>query len=407
MGSKKLKAIAFQGRKSVGAYNEESLSERRKDLTEKSFGHATEKYRTLGTIANLSVFERLKVLPTGNFRNQPGNDFRDITGETIHSEEKVSSSHCANCTIGCEKLITMPGNSTEKVRLEYQSLFALGPLVGISDRTTILKCSKFCDEMGMDTISAGSTCAWFMESMQRDLIPSKWMNLVPEFEDNKELLENLLKFISQRYGVGDLLADGSARASEEIGLDSGDFAMHVKGLEMPGYEPRALQTLALALAVSTRGACHNRSSAYEYDFSSHIVSDDKGQLVKDGEDYSAIMDSLIWCKFVRKVFEQFYEESTNILNDITGWDMSPDQLTQCGERINNIKKQFNIREGWVKDDDTLPKRIFSEPSYNGTEDVWLKENDLEKMISSYYRARGWTDEGLIPESKLESLGIVF
>ena len=409
MGSKKVKAIAFHGRKSVDTCDEGSLSERRKDLSQKSFGHATEKYRTLGTMANLSVFDRLKVLPTGNFRNQRGDNFKDITGEKIHSEEKVSSSHCANCTIGCEKLVTVPGNGTEKVRLEYQSLFALGPLVGISDRATILKSSKFCDEMGMDTISAGSTCAWFMESMQKDLIPSRWMNKVPEHEDNKDLLENLLKVISQRSGVGDLLAEGSARASKEIGLDSGDFAMHVKGLEMPGYEPRALQTLALALAVSTRGACHNRSSAYEYDFSSDsdTTSGDKGQLVKDGEDYSAVMDSLIWCKFVRKVFEQFYEESANILDDITGWNVSADQLRQCGERINNIKKQFNIREGWVKDHDTLPKRIFSEPSYNGTENVWLREDDLEKMISSYYRAREWTSEGLIPESKLESLGIAF
>ena len=407
MGSKKIKAISFKGYKKLNYFNELNLSKTRKQLAIKSLGEATEKYRTLGTMANLSVFERLKVLPIGNFRNQSNKDFHSISGEAIHNEEKVSTSHCANCTIGCEKLVTIPNGGSAKVRLEYQSLFALGPLVGISDRETILKSSKFCDEMGMDTISAGSTCAWFMECMQKGLLPKQWLELLPTYENDEDLLKKLLNAIAKRSGIGDILAEGSARVSKEIGLGTEDFAMHVKGLEMPGYEPRSLHTMALALAVSTRGACHNRSSAYEYDFASSSDSGklSRGQMVVDGEDYSAVMDSLIWCKFVRKVFDDFYVESSEILNDVTGWDMDPNQLARCGERINNLKKQFNIREGWVMDQDNLPQRIFSEPLSDGENRQSLSESDLGTMIKSYYDAREWTSDGLIPESKLKSLGI--
>ena len=408
MGSKKIKAISFKGHTKVPSFNEKALSKIRIDLNHKSLGAATEKYRTLGTMANLSVFERLKILPTGNFRNQSNTDFQNISGEAIHAEEKVSTSHCANCTIGCEKLVTIPNSGSKKVRLEYQSLFAMGPLVGISDRETILKSSKFCDEAGMDTISAGSTCAWFMECMQKGLIPESWLKLLPKYDDEEDFFAQLLTSIAERSGIGDILAEGSARVSEEIGLGSDEFAMHVKGLEMPGYEPRSLHTMALALAVSTRGACHNRSSAYEYDFSSDsngYEQSSRGRMVVEGEDYSAVMDSLIWCKFVRRVFDNFYDESAEILNNITGWDIDPKQLAQCGERINNLKKQFNIREGWNRSHDNLPKRIFSDPLINGEKVSSISESELDNMIEYYYDARGWTSDGIIPPEKLVSLGI--
>ena len=385
MGSKKIKAISFKGHKKIPSFDENALAKTRIDLNYKSLGEATEKYRTLGTMANLSVFERLKILPTGNFRNQSNKDFQNISGEAMHTEEKVSTSHCANCTIGCEKLITIPNSGSEKVRLEYQSLFAMGPLVGISDRETILKSSKFCDESGMDTISAGSTCAWFMECMQKGIIPESWLKLLPRYDNEEDLFAQLLRSIAERSGIGDILAEGSARVSEGIGLGSQEFAMHVKGLEMPGYEPRSLHTMALALAVSTRGACHNRSSAYEYDFSSDsdgYKQSSRGRMVVEGEDYSAVMDSLIWCKFVRRVFDNFYDESAEILNNITGWDIDPKQLAQCGERINNLKKQFNIREGWNRSHDNLPKRIFSDPLINGEKVSSISESEFCLLYTS-------------------------
>ena len=187
--------------------------------------------------------------------------------------------------------------------------------------------------------------------------------------------------------------------------------MHVKGLEMPGYEPRSLKTMALALAVSTRGACHNRSSAYEADFSNRVnrLEADalRGRITADGEDFSAVLDSLIWCKFLRKAFDDFWDESAESLNLITGWDVTPDELKVAGERINNLKKLFNIREGWTRDDDTLPQRLLSEPLPDGVAaGVALSQSDLDMMIDAYYQARGWNPDGSIPDEKLRELDLL-
>jgi len=218
----------------------------------------------------------------------------------------------------------------------------------------------------------------------------------------------ILNMISKREGIGDLLADGCLRAAKTVGANSVDWAMQVKGLEMPGYEPRSLKTMALGLAVSTRGACHNRSSAYEADFSALVdrlsADEVKGEITKQGEDFSSVLDSLIWCKFLRKAFQDFYTESAAIYEYVTGFDMDDKQLRLAGERINNLKKLFNIREGWTREDDTLPARSLQEKLPTSiVKGEGLLKTDLDIMISSYYKARGWTDEGLIPKSKLEEL----
>ena len=198
------------------------------------------------------------------------------------------------------------------------------------------------------------------------------------------------------------------RAAATVGQGSEAWAMQVKGLEMPGYEPRSLKTMALGLAVSTRGACHNRSSAYEADFSERVdrlkVDDTRGGITMEGEDFSAVLDSLIWCKFLRKAFDDFYAESAAIYERVTGWPMSADELRRAGERINNLKKLFNIREGWSRSDDTLPPRALSEALSDGVaQGVRLTKADLDMMIAGYYRQRGWTPEGDIPPAKLREL----
>ncbi len=401
MGSKKIKALCFSGNNAVSVCDGKALSDTRKRLSVKSIGHATEKYRNLGTIANLSVFNRLGILPSNNFRNSAMPDVEHLSAETFYGQGEVKKAHCANCTIGCEKLITIPGSKSEKVRMEYQSLYAMGPLNGVSDQESVLKNSKFCDEMGIDTISAGATIAWYLECSERGLLESSQAG-------SDASVDSLLDLLVHRKGIGNVLAEGSAKGSDIIGAGSEKLAMHVKGLELPGYEPRTLKALALAMAVSTRGACHNRSSAYDWDFSNRDDSDADtvGKAVIDGEDYSAVMDSLIWCKFIRKVFDDFYVESSVIINEVTGWDMTAEELKKCGERINNLKKLFNIREGWKSDDDTLPHRILTEPVNEGpNEGDRLSENQLNVMIDSYYRVRGWEKDGTIPSQKLKDMDL--
>ena len=186
--------------------------------------------------------------------------------------------------------------------------------------------------------------------------------------------------------------------------------MHVKGLELPGYEPRSLKTMALGLAVSPRGACHNRSGAYEADFSGSVDrlhgDASRGPLVAASEDFAAVLDSLIVCKFLRKCFTDFYEEGAAILNAVTGWDCTAEELRSTGERIHTLKKLFNVREGWQPGDDWLPPRLLNDPLASGVaQGTTLSSTELRGMIRGYYEARGWDEAGFVPGAKLAGLGL--
>ena len=413
MGAKNLKAIAVRGTQAVPVQDYDALNAIGRDLTRRSLGPATEKYRTLGTMANVSVFNSLGTLPTHNFQQSTFEAADSVSAERFHQTHFVKNAHCANCTIGCEKVLVTDDDDKgkrAKGRMEYESAFALGPLVGVSDANAVIRASVMCDELGMDTISAGATIAWAMECFEKGILTAADTGGVSlRFGSGDALLE-CARLIGERKGIGGLLAEGSLRASQIVGQGSDAWAMQVKGLEMPGYEPRSLKTMALGLAVSTRGACHNRSSAYEADFSAKVdrlaVDDRRGRIAAEGEDFSAVLDSLIWCKFLRKAFDDLYEESAEIYTHITGWDISADDLRLAGERINNLKKQFNIREGWRRADDTLPPRVFQEALPTGVAaGVGLDKQDLDMMIQGYYRARGWRKDGTIPMGKLRELGL--
>ena len=413
MGSKNLKAIAVRGRSPAQMFDPESLNAIGRDLSARSLGTATEKYRTTGTMANLAVFDRLGTLPTRNFQQSTFEMTDNVSGEAMYSGHFVKNAHCANCTIGCEKVLTVGSGSGKSTgRMEYESAFALGPLVGMGDRETVIRASHYCDAVGMDTISAGGTIAWAMECFERGILTLADTDGLDLRFGNADILLPCLEAIATRSGnLGSLLAEGSRIAAETVGQGSEDWAMHVKGLEMPGYEPRSLQTMALALAVSTRGACHNRSSAYEADFSNVVnrleADTQRGMITADGEDFSAILDSLIWCKFLRKAFDDFWQESADSLSLITGWDVQPDELKRAGERINNLKKLFNVREGWTREDDTLPERTLTEPLPDGVAaGVGLSNDDLQMMVSAYYCTRGWNADGTIPDSKLAELELL-
>ena len=412
MGSKNLKALALRGSQTVdvampGATHQYSL-----DLSKRSLGAATEKYRELGTMANVSVFNRLGTLPTRNFRESTFEGAEKVSGEHLHQEHLAKNASCANCTIGCEKiLVTSDKGKKSKGRMEYESLFALGPLCGVDDPNTVIRAAAICDDLGMDTISAGVTIAWAMECFDKGLLSTNDTGGIDLSFGNGQAILDILELIGHRKDLGGLLAEGTKMAAERLGGGSSDWAMQVKGLEMPGYEPRSLKTMALGLAVTPRGACHNRSSAYEADFSEQVdrlsVDESRGIIAAESEDFEAVLDSLIWCKFLRKAFNDFYEESAQVYTMITGWDMSLDELKQAGERIHNLKKLFNIREGWSRRDDALPPRTLQEPLPTGVvAGVGLTQEELDYMIAGYYRARGWNDDGSVPDTKLAELGLL-
>jgi aldehyde:ferredoxin oxidoreductase len=401
MGSKRLKAVVVAGTQRVPVADPAGVVKMARDLSQRSFGPATAKYRELGTVANLLTFNRLHALPTRNFQQGQFAEADALSGEALNAARRVARHSCAACTIGCEHIYA---STDGNVRLEYESLFALGPLCGIGDRDIVLRAARLCDQLGLDTISTGATVAFAMECAERGLLKVDGLHF-----GNGDLLLSLLPRIARREeGLGDLLAEGTRRAAERIGGVAPDFAPHVKGLELPGYEPRALQTMALGFAVGSRGADHNRSGAYESDFSTRADrlhgSPASAALAVDTEDRAALMDSLILCKFLRGVFLDFLAEAANLLQSVTGWDVIADELRTTARRIVTAKKLYNVREGWSAAEDTLPPRFLSEGlAVGAAEEAVLPRERLQAMIAAYYSARGWDTAGHVPAALVEQL----
>ncbi len=424
LGSKNIKAIAVRGSRRCEWAQPQQLAALAKDLSARSFGPATAKYRELGTAANLLVFNRLRALPTRNFQSGSFAAASELAPETLSLARQKTRASCAACTIGCEHIYEVAqsggrgpdsgGRGSRRaaaqpelrppgVRLEYENLFALGPLCGVSDPDVVLRASRRCDELGLDTISAGGTIAFAMECAERGLLDAPWLR----FGDGDALLQ-ALELIGRRDGLGDLLAEGSRRAAEQIGGGAIDFAPQVKGLEIPGYEPRALQTMALGFAVGARGADHNRSGAYEADFSEQAdrrrLTPEAAHLAVETEDKAALMDSLILCKFLRGVFTDLYAEAAEMLRLVTSWDITAAELRTTAERIVTAKKLFNIQVGWTPAEDTLPARLLQSPLADDAA-ARLTHRQLAAAVAAYHQARGWSPQGYPPADKLAALGL--
>jgi len=384
LGAKNIKAIAISGTQRTEWAHPAELTALSKSLSKKSFGPATAKYRELGTATNLLTFNRFGALPTRNFQSGTFEEAVNLSPEQLGEVRSKTRKSCMACTIGCEHLYS---NGDSSVRVEYESLFALGSLCGVGDADAVLRASQRCDELGMDTISTGGTIAFAMECVERGWLDEPWLT----FGSSTALLR-AIELIGAREGLGKLLADGSRRAALAIGHNSISIAPQVKGLEIPGYEPRALQTMALGFAVGARGADHNRSGAYEVDFSDKVdrrhVTLDAVRHAIETEDKAALMDSLIICKFLRGVFEDFHAETAEMLHYVTGWDVTADELRETARRIVAAKRQFNVLAGWNSTEDTLPERFLNSPLTSDPEAVLSRER-LDDLVTEYHRQRGW------------------
>lgn len=401
LGSKHIKAILVRGDHRASLADPERAVRIAKDLSARSFGPATAKYRELGTVANLLVFNRLQSLPTRNFESGSFEGAGRLAAEDLGPSRRIARQSCAACTIGCEHIYAVAGRR-KGVRLEYESLFALGPLCGVDDPEVVASAAAACDDAGLDTISTGGTIAFAMACVDRGLIAGRLPGdgRVLRFGDGPALLGAIGAIAGREGDLGAMLALGSRAAAAQIGGEALGLAMHVKGLELPGYHPRALPTMALGLAVGTRGADHNRSGAYEADFAEHDGPRDADAIARDAianEDRSALIDSLILCKFLRGVFADLYEESAAMLHAVTGRDFSADDLRTIARRIVAARKCVNQREGWQRAEDTLPARLLAEEP--------MTAGRLDAMVAAYYRGRGWGEDGSVGRAARESLGL--
>src|SRR5215211_2074374 len=404
LGSKKVKAVAVRGAGiKPPLADAPAVLVAARDLRGRSFGPATAKYRELGTLANLLSFNAINTLPTRNFSAASFEEAPRLAAEELNELRLVARENCASCTIGCEHIYSTPGGGT--ARVEYENVFALGPLCGVSDPDAVLAASSLCDDLGIDTISAGGTLAWAMECAERGLIDAPWLRF-----GDPDALTRALTEIGRREGLGDLLAEGSRRAAETVGQGSAAFAPHVKGLELPGYEPRTLHAMALGLAVNARGADHNRSGAYEADLSGELDrlagGDAHVTAAIETEDRAAIMDSLILCKFLRGVFAEPWSEWPDLLRPVTGWDFDERELRRTARRIVLAKRLYNLREGWTRAEDRLPERFLTEPlAVDSGREAALTPDRLGRMIDAYYTGRGLDPDGRPEAATNTELGL--
>ncbi len=394
MGSKRLKAIAVRGSSLPVSADPRSVASLARSLAERSRGSGTAKYREMGTVANVSFFDRMGLLPTQNFQRGSFTGATAISGETLHLEHLTSKHACAACTVGCEHHFRTRDDGAEvSARLEYETLFALGSLCGVNDPNVVLRASALCDDLGMDAISAGASIAWAMECRDRGVDLGVSPAEIPAWGDGAAILATLEATGNRRTGLGDLLAEGTRGASARVGQGSAAWAMHVKGLELPGYDPRKLPTLALGLAVAARGACHNRSSAYQVDLSDQLGPEAdalaRAQAAAAAEDQAALLDSLTLCKFLRHALQDIHEESAALHAAVTGLPTTAEDLKRAAGEINQIKKQVNLAHGWTRADDTLPLRLLQDAGDGPPIDpTWL-----DRQIRAYYGVRGWDAEG--------------
>jgi aldehyde:ferredoxin oxidoreductase len=427
-GAKKLKALSVRGTKGVRVADPDTLMRLSFDITKTAQGPYTSKYRILGTVTNVLNMNKLGLLPTRNYQQGVFEYAEQVSGEYLSEHHKVKTIACVGCPIACEQMSQVKDGpfAGALAGIEYESLYALGPNLGISDMRAVIKLVDICDEDGMDTMSTGVTIGWAMESFERGVLKKEDFRSAkyPEgFEPNfgnAEAAVALAEMIRDREGIGDLLSQGTRRASRQIdaerGTESWKWAMNSKGLECPGYDARGLKTFALGAAVGTRGPCHNRSAAYDVDITGEAdrftVDDRRGQLARDSEEYAAVYDTLPLCKFIRRCFTGKADRSgawptiAALINATTGWNFGYEDIDLIGERAHTIKKAFNIREGWTRADDSLPWRWHHEPMKEGASAGHVvTEEELEYMKDLYYAAKGWTKEGLIPKQKLIELGM--
>jgi aldehyde:ferredoxin oxidoreductase len=398
MGSKNLKAIVAKGTGEVGVYDQERLNaavERSRRLIKKN-AVTNKSLPVYGTPVLVSVANELGMLPTNNFQEGTFNDAEGVSGEKLLERFSAGTYNCHGCPIGCGRISLIKG---EKVGgPEYESLWALGPQCGINDLEWIAIANDRCNHLGLDTISTGSTIGAAMELVEKGKLDAPL-----KFGDTTGILE-LIEDLAHMRGLGAEMSEGSKRLAERYGAP--ELAMQVKGLELPAYDPRGAQGHALGYATSNRGGCHLRSYLIGPEVLGSPVlvdrdrPDGKADLVMLYQDLSAAMDCMVVCRFTN--FAWAVDDYAEMVSAGTGVELSGHDLLRLGERIYNLERLFNLREGFTAKDDSLPPRFFKPLPEGGSRNRVVH---LDEMLPEYYKLRGWDEEGRPTKDTLKKLAI--
>ena len=411
MGSKNLKAVAVRSASYKIEYADpegfrEAAKKALKVIRENSFIPLRRKY---GTPVWVAPVNKAALLPTRNFRTGVFEKAENISGETMRDKIVVKDGTCYNCIIQCWKYTHVESGKYKVDELagpEYESIALLGSDCGVGSIEAVAHASMLCDDLGLDTISTGNSIAFAMECYERGLLTAEDTDGLELKFGNADAEIEMVKKIAYRKGLGNLLAEGVRRASKKIGDGSERFAMHVKGLEIPGYDPRGAFGMALAYATSDRGACHQRAwtvrAEIEGKLEPRFSTKGRARFVKETQDERAMCFSLVLCDFAPLEVKHFVE----LLNKATGFNFTVEDYLKTGERIWNLTRLFNVREGITRKDDTLPPRFMEEPLPEGaTKGQVVTKEMLDEMLDEYYALRGWDKNGVPTEEKLKELGL--
>ncbi len=418
MGSKGVKAIAVRGTGRLPVAMAEELPALMEANHEKvSSDRTKDGMRRNGTGGFTNwVNEERGTFPTRNWQLSVYDDRDRIVPQHWAPVYGVRSKACYGCMRPCGKLVRVedgPYEGTVVDGVEYETIYSLGGVICNPDPELLAHLNELCDVYGLDTISAGVVIAWAMEAAERGLLTEFDLGGLDVGFHNPACAPELLRRIAHREGVGDLLAEGVAKASAIVGQGSEEFAIHVKGMEPPAYDVRGLKTLALGFAVSPRGACHLKSGGYLVDLNGsfgpfedvdRFSSEGRGEMVMYLEDLFVMYDCLGVCKFSRNMYE--VADLADTVRVMTGRRLSEEEMFRVGQRVTAVRRLFNCREGFGRKDDTLPWRVMNEPVKEGpSEGHQVTEEELAHMLDDYYRERGWDTDGRPTEALLGELGI--
>jgi aldehyde:ferredoxin oxidoreductase len=415
MGSKNLKAVAVRGTHDVNVANLDGFKEFIKMIHEHMKGPATKKYKTLGTPENVLVHNALQTLATRNWNNASFEGADKVSGEYLNEHFVKKIVGCATCGMRCDHIAVVPEGPYKgsTSRLEYECLWSMGPLCGIDRLDAIIEAMRIVNEYGMDGISIGVVVAFAMDLYERGIITKEQTEGIDLRFGNAEALIAMIHKIGKREGwLGNALAEGTAKAAEIIGGDAWKYAGHIKGLELPGYDIRTLKTAALGFSVSFRGACHLRNGAYSPDVKGKtnrfIIEKGRGKIIADEGNMYNVIDSLIVCKFSRGTYYDGWKDLANYYTLATGIPMTPEEMTKSGERIENLARLFNIREGkGTRKYDTLPWKTMNAPvpDEGPAKGAFVNDAEFQLGLDDYYSVRGWTANGVPTLDKLKALNL--
>ncbi len=406
MGSKNLKAVVVSGNEKIDAVHDNFKELTRTFRTKVQNDDGVKNRNRIGTMMWVNMSNQGGFLPTKNYQSGVFEEADSISGETMLENYTYANRACYGCLIACgkaNKFTTGKFAGLDVDGPEYETTALLGSNCGIKDLGAVAKASEMCDDLGIDTITAGATISFAMECIEKGYLQQSDVDNLA-FGNDDAVLE-MIKLISHREKIGDLFAQGSKSAALKIGHDSMDFAIQVKGNELAGVEPRGSWGMALAYSTSDRGACHQRTWTPSAELRGDLPRfsfEGVPKFVKESQDERAACFSLVVCDFLPFNVPEMVE----MLNSATGFSYTPESYLAVGERIWNLTRMFNVREGITADDDVLPKRFYSEKMPEGdAKGLVVDKDQFEKAKLEYYKLREWNDEGIPTDAKLEKSGL--